>query len=258
MTTVDRNNPIPLYHQLKHLFLTEITEGSWKTGALIPAELDLAEEFGVSRATVRQALMALVQTGHLHRIQGRGTIVTEPKVEPLGALTSFTENMQAAGIVPARRTLIAEWRSPPDDVKINLAGGRSRAYYVERLLIGDGTPLGLQRAWYPAWLVQNEEEHFSKTSLDRHSLYEILQTRCGAVLDVAEETIDVLLPDADEARLLDVALDQPVMLIHRNTFDPAARLIESVELLYRSDRYRYRVTLSRSHRKGGAPELTVP
>lgn len=248
--TISRNNPLPLYHQLRELFLSEIANGTWKIGALIPAELDLAEEFGVSRATVRQALLELVQSGHLHRIQGKGTIVTEPKVEPLGALTSFTENMRAAGITPARRTLIAEWRTPPAPLG---ADAGERAYYVERLLIADTTPLGLQRAWYPGWLVRGHERHFSKPSLDQNSLYEILQTRCGAVLDVAEETIDVMLPDAAEAKLLAVPREQPIMLIHRDTFDPAGRLIESVELLYRSDRYRYRVTLSRSQRNGGEP-----
>jgi GntR family transcriptional regulator len=249
--TISRENPLPLYYQLRQLFVEQISSGRWKVGAVIPSEVALARDFGVSRATVRQALQELVQTNHLHRMQGKGTIVTEPKVEPLGALTSFTENMEAAGIAPGRHTFVAEWREPPTSVARKLQGGQARAYYVERLLIAEREPLGLQRAWYPERLIEGTESLFSRESLDRHSIYELLQSHCGAILDTAEETIDVLIPTDADAKMLGLPANQPSMLIQRDTFDPEGRLIESVELLFRSDRYRYRVTLSRSQRRGG-------
>ncbi|MEX2542056.1 MAG: GntR family transcriptional regulator [Trueperaceae bacterium] len=249
--SISRDNPLPLYHQLRELFLAEISNGRWQVGGVIPSEIQLAKGFGVSRATVRQALLELVQTNHLRRIQGKGTIVTEPKVEPLGALTSFTENMKAAGITPTRTTFFAEWRRPPPAIAKALPSSKNRAYYVERLLIAESIPLGLQRAWYPDWLISGNESYFSRKSLDKNSLYELLQIHCGITLDTAEETIDVLMPAANDAKLLDLAPDQPIMLIQRDTFDPSDRLIESVELLFRSDRYRYRVILSRSQRTGG-------
>lgn len=246
---VSRDNPLPLYHQLIECFRAEIAEGRWRVGAVIPPETELAARLGVSRATVRQALLELAQSGHLHRVQGKGTIVTrpaEPKVEPIGALTSFSENMRAAGVVPTRRTLHASWREPDDEPAPGLLGPSRRAFYVERLLIADGVPLGIQRAWYPERLVKRAEARFTKESLDRHSIYEILQEHCGVVLDHAEETIDVLLPSARDADLLALTPEQPIMLVHRNTYDPQERLVESVELFYRSDRYRYRVLLVRN------------
>ena len=77
-TLAQPDSRLPLYQQLKEMFLEEISSGNWKIGTTIPAELEIATRFSVSRATVRQAVMDLVRAGHLRRIQGKGTIVTEP------------------------------------------------------------------------------------------------------------------------------------------------------------------------------------
>jgi GntR family transcriptional regulator len=237
---------LPLYQQLKEMFLDEISSGGWKIGTTIPAELEIASRFKVSRATVRQAVMELVHAGHLRRIQGKGTIVTEAKIEPLAALTSFSENMKAAGITPGWRTFVVEWKSPPQQVAERLQQPVGRALYVERLLLGDDRPLALQKAWYPSWLTDPHRDLFTKEYLDQHSLYETLRTQCGAVLHTAEETIDVGMPNPGQVKVLNMRKGQPVMLIRRDTFDPFFRTIESVELVFRSDRYRYRLTLTRS------------
>lgn len=245
-----REAPVPLYHQLKDLLLEQIGAGEWRVGKTIPSEPVLASKFGVSRATVRQALTELVQSGHLQKVQGKGTFVTEPKVEPIGALTSFTENMQAAGLTPQRTTLIAEWRPVPDEIAEDLQQP-GPAFYVERLLLANRSPLALQQAWYPAWLIEGHEAFFTKEMLDERSLYETLQTQCGVVLESADETIDVLMPDENERELLALPEGMPVMQIRRTTYDRDRRAVEAVNLLFRSDRYRYRVTLSRSRQEIG-------
>ena len=245
-TLTQPDSRLPLYQQLKEMFLEEISSGGWKIGMTIPSELEIATGFKVSRATVRQAIMDLVHAGHLRRIQGKGTIVTEPKIEPLAALTSFSENMKAAGITPGWRTFVIQWKVPSQQTAERLQQPVGRALYVERLLLGDDRPLALQRAWYPSWLIEPNKEFFTKEYLDDHSLYETLRTKCGAVLHTAEETIDVGMPGPAQAKVLNLRKGQPVMLIHRDTYDPLFRTIESVELVFRSDRYRYRLTLTRS------------
>jgi len=245
-TLAQPDSRLPLYQQLKEMFLDEISSGRWKIGTTIPSELEIATRFEVSRATVRQAIMDLVHTGHLRRIQGKGTIVTEAKIEPLAALTSFSENMKAAGITPGWRTFVVEWKSPPQQIAERLQQPIGRALYVERLLLGDDRPLALQKAWYPSWLIDPQQKLFTKEYLDQHSLYETLRTKCGAVLHTAEETIDVAMPSPRQTKALNLRKGQPVMLIRRDTFDPLQRTIEAVELVFRSDRYRYRLTLTRS------------
>ncbi len=237
------------------MLLEKIRSNEWEVGTTIPSENELTRQLDVSRATVRQAVAELAKTGHLHRIQGKGTIVTEPKVEPIGALTSFTENMRAAGIVPTHRTLRAEWLTPPDHVAAHLSSKSKsftkQAFFIERLLIADGLPLAIQRAWLPQWIVDIEPERFSKTQLDAGSLYQTLEQRCGITLERAEETLDIALPTEQEQRLLGVSDRHSLMVIHRTTSDSQNRPVEFAELLFRSDRYRYKVTLSRDlYREG--------
>lgn len=254
-TTVSRDNPLPLYHQVKLVLLEKIRSDEWGVGTTIPSENELTQQLDVSRATIRQAVAELAKTGHLHRIQGKGTVVTEPKVEPIGALTSFTENMRAAGIVPTHRTLRAEWLTPPNHVAAHLAGESKlvakHAFFIERLLIADGSPLAIQRAWLPRWIIEIEPERFSKHQLDAGSLYQTLEQRCGITLERAEETLDIALPSEQEQQLLGVSEHHSLMVIQRTTSDSQNRPVEFAELLFRADRYRYKVALRRDlYREG--------
>ena len=65
---------------------TAIKLGLLAPGTRLPPERDLCEQFGIARSTLRQALTALVQSGHLHAVRGRGggTFVADapPVVEP--------------------------------------------------------------------------------------------------------------------------------------------------------------------------------
>jgi DNA-binding LacI/PurR family transcriptional regulator len=79
-----------LYAQLLAYFREQILDGRLPAGARLPTELRLAQEFGISRGTVRQAMGALVNQGLIERIQGRGTFVREG-AQPLTTLPQMSE-----------------------------------------------------------------------------------------------------------------------------------------------------------------------
>ena len=75
LADIDRNSPVPLYHQLKTLIQERITSGQWGPGDRIPTEKELCQRYGISRSPVRQALNQLALEGTLIRRPGVGTFV---------------------------------------------------------------------------------------------------------------------------------------------------------------------------------------
>src|SRR5213594_2752273 len=73
----------PLYLQVRDLVLERITGGTWKPGTMLPAEVDLARELGISSGTVRKALDALEAERVVSRRQGKGTFVNESTAQAL-------------------------------------------------------------------------------------------------------------------------------------------------------------------------------
>jgi GntR family transcriptional repressor for pyruvate dehydrogenase complex len=66
-----------LYEQIVQQVEESIQKGNLKTGDKLPAERDLAEQFGVSRTAVREAVKALREKGLVEAFPGRGTFIME-------------------------------------------------------------------------------------------------------------------------------------------------------------------------------------
>src|SRR3712207_709606 len=103
---LNQRSPVPLYFQLAELIKEQIKHGALKPGYRLPAERELAEQAGISRMTVRQAINHLVLEGVLVVKHGAGTFVAEPKLthEALH-LSGFTEEMARRGIAATSRVL---------------------------------------------------------------------------------------------------------------------------------------------------------
>lgn len=81
MADIDRDSPVPLYHQLKLLLQAQIENGRWRPGDQIPTEAELCARYNMSRTPVRQALEELARAGVLTRTVGRGTFVARRREE---------------------------------------------------------------------------------------------------------------------------------------------------------------------------------
>src|SRR5438093_5500137 len=89
----------PLYRRLLAQLRSDIGSGRLRPGDVIPPELEIARSHGISRHTVRQAIVELAREGLLRRERGRGTFVApRPIVRSLGAFYSFAHEMQDIGL----------------------------------------------------------------------------------------------------------------------------------------------------------------
>src|ERR1700761_3259500 len=116
----------------------------------LPTERELASTYEVSRATVRQALAALEQSGTVYRVQGAGTFVAGPHVSKSLSLTSFSEDMRLRGLRPSSLVLAAD-EVPADapiaaDLQIPVAASGVR---LVRVRLADESPMCLGNAFPP-------------------------------------------------------------------------------------------------------------
>ena len=234
---INRRNPKPVFGQIGDALRSQIETGELKPGDAIPSERELSEQLRVSRMTVRAAIDGLVNDGLLYRQRGRNTIVSGAKINRGEGFKSFSEDMQARGLTPRSevRRLIAEVAEASIAAQLGLAAG-DRVVFIERLRLANDEPVALERVYLPyhrfGGLLAKE------TALMQHSLYELMEEEFDSRPTFADETVEAVTLNPAEARLLAVPRNSPALLAQRVTRDERGERIETVQTLYRADRYR--------------------
>ena len=244
MLGINRRDRVPLYCQLKAIILERIENEELRPNDPIPPEKDLMRQYGLSRTTVRQAISELVREGYIYRSRGKGTFVSRPKMQHgLRTLTSFSEDMRSRGFKPSSHVLEFERVKPSTKMASRLELTEDdEVYKIVRLRLADGEPVGLQASYVPA----SEDWVITRADVEGEgSLYELLESRFAIQLDEADETVEAALANAREAELLEVEKGAPLLLRERITFTIRGRPVEFVKTLYRADRYKYLVHISR-------------
>ena len=91
-------------NEVYEVISSKIRTGEWAPGYKLPSEPTLAEEFGVSRATVREALQELISRGRIKREQGRGTYVLHATIDyGMDDLMSITRLLEMHGAVASTK-----------------------------------------------------------------------------------------------------------------------------------------------------------
>jgi len=232
-----------LYNHVKLRLREAIEAGEYKPGDRIPSEHELMARFGVSRATIRKALSELVLEGWLHRVQGRGTFVAQPKFrQTLSRLTSFTEDMRMLGLTPRTKLISLRIDKASKEVAEKLAIGLGNpVIYIERLRFADDEPLALNISVLPHHFVPGIESQ----DLERNSLYEVLERHYGLILVRAEQTLEPTLAAPETASLLGVKTGAPLLLVEGIVYLKNDSPIEWLRIWYRGDRYKFHLTATR-------------
>ncbi|MGI8331496.1 GntR family transcriptional regulator [Actinomadura scrupuli] len=238
VVTVDRNSPVPLYFQVSQQLEAAIRDGDLPAGSRLENEVALADRYGLSRPTVRQAIQHLVDKGLLVRKRGVGTQVVQPQVRRSIELTSLYDDLEAAGREP--RTQVLEFGLVPAGDDAGKALGLTPATQVvrlRRLRLTGSEPLALMTNYLPAGLLD-----VTADVLGRRGLYETLRG-AGVNLRIAHQTIGARAAGASEARLLDERRGTPLLTMTRTAYDDGGRAVEYGTHLYRATRYSFALTL---------------
>lgn len=224
---------VPKYYAVKGEILALIRDLS--PGTVVPTERELAERFGTSRTTVRQAIAELVVEGRLERTQGRGTFVARPKLMQVRQLTSFSQDLSSEGWQPGSVVLdISELPAGGElAARLQVPDG-SPVVRVERLRTAADEPIAHEVAHLPG-----PRPGLADELAARGSLYTTLREVYGVVLDVVEDTVETSLADPGQAALLGVDTGLPMLLVHRTAWDVDGRPVEWTRSVFRGDRFRF-------------------
>jgi DNA-binding GntR family transcriptional regulator len=138
----------PKYLRIYTELRDRIIGGQWPAGSSLPAQRELADEFGVSMMTLRQALQLLADEGLVGTRHGLGTYVAPRFAHDLGHLRSFASDLAAQGAEVTTRLLDASALAPPEAVGARL-GGPAQVLRLRRLRLVGGRPVILQTSYLP-------------------------------------------------------------------------------------------------------------
>lgn len=226
-----KDDPTPLYLQLQKGLRDAIENRVVQAEAAIPTERDLAEEFDISRITVRKAIDGLVREGLLSRRRGAGTFVMAPRVEKsFSRLTSFSEDMISRGRRPH-----SIWVSksegavtPEEALSLGLSPGTT-VYRFHRIRYADDLPMALEYSTVPGYCLASPDAVGA-------SLYEALED-AGHLPVRALQRLRAINFSADQAEALGVARGDAGLFIERRGFLVDGRTAEHTQSYYRGDAY---------------------
>jgi len=213
---------VSLVDQVRQGLLEDLLGGTLEPGEKLPNEDKLAERFAVSRATVREAVLGLLEAGYLIRRHGSGTYVTSaPRSRhALDTTVSYTAMIRDAGHEPGETVIRKGVRAATELEHTLLSLDDSEAVMeLERVRLADHRPVIYSRDRIRASLLQGVADE----ALDS-SLYEILNEAGHAVVRARAELIPTL-ADAKLSRLLEVTRGTPLLHIDQIDYDARGRAV---------------------------------
>jgi len=235
---LDRSSPVPLYFQVAQQIERAITEGDLAPGDRLDNEISLAEQFGLSRPTMRRAIQELVDKGLLVRKRGVGTQVVHGQVTRPVELTSLFDDLTHHHQTPTTKVLINEIIEAPDEVgaRLSIAQG-SPVLHLRRLRFAHGEALAIMENYLPEDLIP-----LGEADLNTRGLYQLMRSR-GVNIRVAKQRIGARTGTPEECTLLGERKGSPVLTMERAAHDDSGRPVEWGRHAYRASQYSFEVTL---------------
>ncbi|UTW05418.1 histidine utilization repressor [Amphritea atlantica] len=230
----------PRYQQIKSFILNGVMQQDYQPGSKIPTEIQLADQFGVSRMTVNKAIRDLVQENVLIRHPGVGTFVSDAKAEsPLTDIKNIAEEVRQRGhayscrVVKLEDTVAHEAIAMQMGVPIGTPVFRSVIVHLE-----DDLPIQLENRYVIVSLVPGYlEQDFTALTPN-----EYLSKTCP--ISSVEHIVEAILPDEKVQRHLDIEPNTACLLVNRRTWSDG-RLVSYACLTHPGTRYKLRSIASR-------------
>lgn len=222
----------PLYAQVKDHIMGNINSGAWAPGSRVPSENELVESFGISRMTANRALRELADDGYLARVPGVGTFVKEQTARAsLLELRNIAEEIKARGHRHTSHTITREKITASQTLSEEFEWKVPRpVFHVIIVHEENNVPVQIEYRWVspdlaPDFLIQN----FNRQTPTAYLLNNV-------PVDELEHSVQALMPNPGQQRLLRIAAHEPCLALHRRSWSKG-EVVTVATLIYPANRY---------------------
>lgn len=211
---------VPKYQAIYTTLRQRILDGDLAPSSQLPSQQELAEEFGVTLMTLRQAMTSLESDGLIWAARGKGTFVADRPVDiSVGNLRSFAGEMRAAGLDLTTNVLRIEVGADAANDRASTAlDCVGDLVSMTRLRRVDGVPISLQRSYMAIEVGVLDPD----AGFEAESLYDAIEEATGWVTSEAVESITAVSLSEADASVLEAEVGHPALLSIRtssNQFD---------------------------------------
>jgi DNA-binding GntR family transcriptional regulator len=230
------NGRLPRYHRIADALRQRIRDGRLSPGTRLANQRELAQDFGVTLMTLRQALEVLERENLISRRHGLGTFVSGPSVDyDILQLQRLAGDLSALGENVSTRVLGSCFLAPDRRVAMALrTGSRERVLCLDRLRLVGGLPMGLQRSYLPARL----GEEVVRVDVAHTPLHRVLEFKLGISIERASESVSAIRLGRREARALGCRAGAPAFESERVSYDPLGAAVVFDRVFIPGDRFR--------------------
>lgn len=245
-----------LYIAIKDELLARIEDGTYPVGSIIPSEVELAESYGVSRPTVRQALQLLADDGYLDRRRRRGTIVCDPTrpeaagvdksagalpanpqqglaIHGNGEVTAVLRRIDGDPVESARRVRTITVRAQREGASVEVAdalgvASETPVYKLVRIRYMDNDP----NIFIVSHILADLYPSLLDDDLSHKRMY-VRMSEVGRPVVRARRRLELREADATLAEILDVPQGEPLFLFRVIGYDDQGKAVEYSRTIYR-------------------------
>jgi GntR family transcriptional regulator len=231
------NNKLPLWYQIAQSLRSGIMGWRSPNSLRLPTETQIAQQYGVSIITVRQALKHLEDEGLIIRRRRLGTFVN-PK-----ALTHRPFKL-LGGIeaVFAQHTsedtdLLEKKRISVSGILLDYFSEKQEVILFRRLRKDQGSPVG----YALNYVLPEYGKRITRKQLRTQPMTQVLRNELGVSISRIEDTVEATLPTPEIASILQMEIMMPVLFFTGVTFDDKGTIVDVARVYYRGDRYKFSV-----------------
>jgi GntR family transcriptional regulator len=238
METINRDNPTPLYQQIRFILSNLIFKGELLPGDPIPTERELCERYGVSRITAIKALDEMERQGLINRIQGKGSIVAIRSIDSTKTVAGLTELVRAQGMTTRAKLLASECISGSSRMKLDFqlpVDSEQQFYHFRRLRYVNEHPVVI----LDTYVLREVGERMLEHDLATTSFYRLYEDIFQRKISHAESTLYPIVATPEIQDLLQCERDTAHFLSQGISYLEGDIPVEVTTGLYHGNWFRY-------------------